>query len=102
MRVRTLAHEADPTISDSRIREAARIRSQWFRHALRRVPGENIDAVKHLRSAGLRLGLISNADGKLPRGQSLRLRGYLRWKYFRVRSVGLSLNQPFSTDVLTL
>jgi putative hydrolase of the HAD superfamily len=60
--VRTLAHEVDPTIPDSRVREAARIRSQWFRHALRRVPEENIDAVKQLRSAGLRLGLISNAD----------------------------------------
>ena len=60
--VRTLAHEVDPTIRDSRIHEAVRIRSQWFRHALRRIPEENIDAVKHLRSVGLRLGLISNAD----------------------------------------
>jgi putative hydrolase of the HAD superfamily len=60
--VRTLAHEVDPTIPESRIREAVRIRSQWFRHALRSIPQENIDAIKHLRAADLRLGLISNAD----------------------------------------
>ncbi len=60
--VRTLAHEVDPAIPESRIREAVRIRSQWFRHALRSIPPENIDALKHLRAADLRLGLISNAD----------------------------------------
>lgn len=60
--VRTLAHEVDPTIPEGRIREAVRIRSQWFRHALRSIPQENIDAIKHLRAADLRLGLISNAD----------------------------------------
>jgi putative hydrolase of the HAD superfamily len=60
--VRTLAHEVDPTIPESRIREAVQIRDQWFRHALRNIPQDNIDAVKHLRAADLRLGLISNAD----------------------------------------
>lgn len=60
--VRTLAHEVDPTIPEGRIREAVRIRSQSFRHALRSISQENLDALKHLRAAGLRLGLISNAD----------------------------------------
>ena len=60
--VRTLAHEVDPAIPESQIREGVRIRSQWFRHALRNIPLENINAIKYLRAAGLRLGLISNAD----------------------------------------
>jgi putative hydrolase of the HAD superfamily len=60
--VRTLAHEVDPEIAESRIREAVRIRSQWFQYALSNIPQENIDAINHLRAADLRLGLISNAD----------------------------------------
>ena len=57
-----LAREADPSISDERIREALRVRVKRFRDALQRVPDENIEALKSLRAAGLRLGLISNAD----------------------------------------
>jgi putative hydrolase of the HAD superfamily len=57
-----LAREADPSISDERIRDAVRVRVQRFRDALQRVPLENVETLKSLRAAGLRLGLISNAD----------------------------------------
>ena len=57
-----LAHEADPTISEDRIREALRIRIQRFRDSLLRVPEENVVALRRLRAGGFRLGLVSNAD----------------------------------------
>lgn len=57
-----LAHEADPTISQDRIRNALRVRIQRFRDSLVRVPKENVEALRRLRVAGFRLGLISNAD----------------------------------------
>jgi putative hydrolase of the HAD superfamily len=60
--LRGLAHAADPSISEERIREALRIRIQRFRQSLMRVPEENIEALRRIRAAGLRLGLISNAD----------------------------------------
>jgi putative hydrolase of the HAD superfamily len=58
----TLAHEADPAISDDRVRDALRIRTQRFRDSLMHVPRENVDALKRLRVAGFRLGLISNTE----------------------------------------
>ena len=60
--VSVLAREADPTIDDARIREAVRVRTQRFRDSLWHVPEENLSALRDLRAAGLRLGLISNAD----------------------------------------
>jgi len=60
--VRKLAHEVDPTLPDDRIRDATEIRLKRFQHSLQRIPGENIEMLGHLRQAGLRLGLISNAD----------------------------------------
>ncbi len=60
--LRKLAHQIDPTIADSRIREALRCRVQRFRGALMRIPQENILALQQLRAAGIRLGMISNAD----------------------------------------
>jgi putative hydrolase of the HAD superfamily len=57
-----LAHQADPSIPDDRIRAALRVRIQRFRDALTRVPDENIEVLRRFREAGLRLGLISNAD----------------------------------------
>lgn len=60
--VRTLAHEIDPSISDTRIREATDIRIERFRRALQRIPAQNVDTVRRLRAQGYRLGLISNAD----------------------------------------
>ena len=60
--VATLARAADPTISDERIREAVQLRITRFRESLLRIPPENVDTLTRLRAAGLRLGLISNAD----------------------------------------
>jgi putative hydrolase of the HAD superfamily len=60
--VRALAHEADPTIPDDRIREATGVRIRRFRDSLMGVPDENIEALKSLRAAGFGIGLISNAD----------------------------------------
>ena len=60
--VSTLARQADPTITDDRIHEALRVRIQRFRDSLLRIPAENIEALRSLRAAGFRLGLISNAD----------------------------------------
>jgi putative hydrolase of the HAD superfamily len=60
--VRTLAREIDPMIPEERIQEATRVRIQRFRDSLARIPTENIETLRALRAAGLRLGLISNAD----------------------------------------
>ena len=60
--VSALAREADPTVPDERVRDAVCVRIQRFRDALMRVPPENVEALKRLRAAGFRLGLISNAD----------------------------------------
>ncbi|MGE3345209.1 MAG: HAD family hydrolase [Vicinamibacterales bacterium] len=60
--VRALAHAVDPSISESLIQEATRVRIQRFENSLARIPPENLETLRTLRSAGLRLGLISNAD----------------------------------------
>lgn len=60
--VRSLAHAVDPAIPEARIREALAIRIQRFRNSLTRVPAGNVETLTRLRAAGLRLGLISNAD----------------------------------------
>jgi len=60
--LRSLAHAVDPAIPEQRIREALRIRIERFRHAVTRVPAENVETLRTIRAAGLRLGLISNAD----------------------------------------
>jgi putative hydrolase of the HAD superfamily len=60
--VRTLAHEANPTIPDERIREATRCRIQRFKDSLTRIPRENVETLQAIRAAGIKLGLISNAD----------------------------------------
>ena len=60
--VRTLAHEVDPTIPDERIREATRCRIQRFKDSLTRIPHENLETLRAMRAAGIKLGLISNAD----------------------------------------
>jgi putative hydrolase of the HAD superfamily len=60
--VRTLAREIDPDIAEERIQEATRVRIQRFKDSLTRIPAENVETLRDLRAAGLRLGLISNAD----------------------------------------
>lgn len=60
--LRRLVNQVNPAISDELIRKAAEIRIERFRHSLARIPDVNVQAVKSLRRAGLRVGLISNAD----------------------------------------
>lgn len=60
--LRVLAHTIDPTVSEKQIREAASIRAQRFRNALRHVPRENIETLNRLRASGIKLALLSNAD----------------------------------------
>ena len=60
--IRGMARLIRPEIADTLVREAVAIRLQRFRHALQRIPAENVGMLKRLRAAGLRLGLVSNAD----------------------------------------
>jgi len=60
--IRDMARLVRADIADALVREAAAIRIQRFRHALQRIPAENVDMLKRLRKAGVRLGLVSNAD----------------------------------------
>lgn len=60
--IRDMARMVRPDIADALVREAVAIRLQRFRHALQRIPAENLGALRRLRAAGLRLGLVSNAD----------------------------------------
>jgi putative hydrolase of the HAD superfamily len=60
--LRHMADLVDPAIPDQRIHEAVRTRGQRFRDALAAIPPANLVTLRRLRAAGLRLGLISNAD----------------------------------------
>jgi putative hydrolase of the HAD superfamily len=60
--ISTLARMHDPRIRDEVIRRAVDVRVRRFREAFDRIPPENIETMKRLRSAGFKLGLISNAD----------------------------------------
>jgi putative hydrolase of the HAD superfamily len=60
--ISTLARMHDPAIGDAVIRRAVDIRVRRFRQAFERIPPENVETLKRLRSAGFKLGLISNAD----------------------------------------
>jgi putative hydrolase of the HAD superfamily len=60
--LRRLALQVDPKVSDDLVRKALKIRIARFRDALARIPAENIEVVRTLRRAGMRVGLISNAD----------------------------------------
>ena len=57
-----LARIADPNISEQRVSEALRIRMQRFRDCFLRIPPANVTTLRRLKSAGYKLGLISNAD----------------------------------------
>jgi len=60
--VRRLVHQVDPSIPDERNREAVPIRIQRFRDTLHGIPSRNVEVLRTLRQAGLRVGLLSNAD----------------------------------------
>jgi putative hydrolase of the HAD superfamily len=60
--IRDMARLIRPEIADALVREAVAIRIQRFRHALMRIPPENVEMLKWLRKSDIRLGLVSNAD----------------------------------------
>lgn len=60
--VRKMADVIDPTIPDSRVRDAADARVRRSAYALYTVPGSNVRLLQRLKARGLRLGLISNLD----------------------------------------
>jgi putative hydrolase of the HAD superfamily len=60
--IRDMARLVRADIADALVRKAVAIRIRRFRHALQRIPAENLDMLKRLRTAGVRLGLVSNAD----------------------------------------
>lgn len=60
--IRDMARLVRADIADTLVREAVAIRIQRFRHALQRIPAGNVDMLKRLRKARVRLGLVSNAD----------------------------------------
>jgi putative hydrolase of the HAD superfamily len=57
-----LAREIDPSVTDGTLRRAVEVRTARFRHSLNKVPVANVQTLKQLRTAGFKLGLISNAD----------------------------------------
>jgi putative hydrolase of the HAD superfamily len=60
--VRALAHSIDPRIPTGLIREAVEDRQRRFDHALVEVESSLLDALRELRSRGLKLALVSNAS----------------------------------------
>ena len=60
--VSRLARAIDPSIPEATLRKAVEVRTARFRHALSSIPPANVETLVALRRAGLRLGLISNAD----------------------------------------
>ncbi len=60
--MRSLAHTFNPGIPMSLIREVTATRIRRFERALEIVPRETIEQLTRLRSLGIKIGLISNAD----------------------------------------
>jgi putative hydrolase of the HAD superfamily len=60
--VSRLARQINPALTDETVRRAVEVRTARFRHSLSKVPAANVETLKQLRTAGFRLGLISNAD----------------------------------------
>src|SRR3954468_1659951 len=60
--VERLARTIEPSITDETLHKAVELRTARFRHCLSRVPPANVETLGRLRTAGFRLGLISNAD----------------------------------------
>jgi putative hydrolase of the HAD superfamily len=57
-----LARGAVPELAEETIQSALQTRIQRFQDCFARVPAENVDTLMRIRSAGMRLGLLSNAD----------------------------------------
>jgi HAD superfamily hydrolase (TIGR01509 family) len=59
---RRLADEVGAGLPDERVREVLAIRTQRFRDCFDNIPAANVAMLRRLRKAGLKLGLLSNAD----------------------------------------
>lgn len=66
--IRELVRMYDPSISESTIREATRIRAMRFRDCLVNPPKERVDIIRQLHEKGHRMILLSNADVMEKRG----------------------------------
>jgi putative hydrolase of the HAD superfamily len=66
--IRELAHQYDPSISDSRIMEAAHSREARFRACLAKPPKGRVDVIRRLYERGHRMVILSNADVMEKRG----------------------------------
>lgn len=60
--VSDIARTIDPELSDEAIEGAVAVRIHRFHHCVTHPEREVVEVLKQLKSAGLRLGLISNAD----------------------------------------
>ncbi|MBX7153574.1 MAG: HAD-IA family hydrolase [Candidatus Kapaibacterium sp.] len=60
--IRDIVDKIDNSISDTKVREAIEIRKNRFGQALVKIPSNTIETLAILKSKGIKLGLLSNAD----------------------------------------
>jgi len=60
--IRKIARRLNATVSEDQIREVVTSRLERFAASLREVPESSVRALQHLKTAGKKIGLISNAD----------------------------------------
>ena len=66
--IRKLAHQYDPSISETKIEEAAHERAARFRECLTTPPTPRLNVIRHLHEKGHKMILLSNADVMEKRG----------------------------------
>ncbi len=66
--IRTLAHQYDPSIVETKIEEATRERGARFRECLTSPPKHRIKTIQRLHESGHKMILLSNADVMEKRG----------------------------------
>jgi putative hydrolase of the HAD superfamily len=60
--LRRLADQVDASITDEKVREVLAHRTERFRDCFRNIPDANVAVLQKLRSTGVKLALLSNAD----------------------------------------
>lgn len=66
--IRELVHMYDPSISESTIIQATRLRAKRFRDCLKNPPNKRVDIIRQLHEKGHKMILLSNADVMEKRG----------------------------------
>lgn len=66
--IRQIAHQVDPSIPESKIREAADYRESRFYEGLASLDAPKSHVIRELKMHGKKIGLISNADAVEVRG----------------------------------